>query len=164
MKNAFRPFFAVLAILLLSSVSMGSPRQEPVYSLASMGVYEFGVEESIAQLEQDWVTAIIQKDTDVLNRIMADDFTAISPNGQRYTRFEAIADLRSGRYAVESMKLRNLNVRVFGDMALVTVYQNEKSKFEDEDCSGQYAFTNVWLYRNGFWQVVASHGTPLELP
>jgi ketosteroid isomerase-like protein len=164
MKSALRPFFAVLSILLLASVSTGSPRQEPLYELASFGVFEWGVEDLIGQLEQDWVTAIVHKDTDMLNRIMADDFTAISPNGQRYTKFEAIADIGSGRYAVESMNLRNINVRVFGDTAIVTVYQNEKSKFGDEDCSGQYAFTDVWLFRDGLWQAVASQGTPLSLP
>ena len=164
MKSASRLFFAVLSILLLASVSMASPRQAPVYGLATWGVYESGVEEVIAQLEHDWVTAIIYKDADVLSRVMADDFTGISPNGQPYTKLEAIADVQSGLYAVESMDLRNLNVRVFGDMALVTVYQNEKSKLGEEDCSGQYAFTNVWLYRDGLWQAVASHGTPLILP
>jgi ketosteroid isomerase-like protein len=164
MKSALRPFFAVICILLLASVSIGSPRQEPPYGLASFGVYEWGVEDLIGQLEQDWVTAIVYKDTDMLNRLMADDFIAISPNGQRYTKPEAIGDIKSGRYVVESMKLRNLNVRVFGDMAIVTVYQNEKSKFGDEDCSGQYAFTDVWLFRDGVWQAVASQGTPLSLP
>jgi ketosteroid isomerase-like protein len=164
MKSALRPFFAVLSILLLASVSIGSPGQEPLYGLASFGVFQWGVEDLIGQLEQDWVTAIVHKDTDMLNRIMADDFTGVSPNGQRYTKFEAIADIGSGRYVVESMNLRNINVRVFGDTAIVTLYQNEKSKFGDEDCSGQYAFTDVWLFRDGLWQAVASQGTALSLP
>jgi ketosteroid isomerase-like protein len=158
MKRAFRPLFAVLSILLLASISMGSPRQDQSYGLASMGVYEYGPEEVIAQLEHDWVTAIMYKDTDVLSRVMADDFTGISPNGQQYTKPEALADIRSGRYNVESVELHNLNVQVIGDVAIATFYQHEKSRFGEEDCSGQYAFTDVWVYRNSLWQAVASHG------
>jgi hypothetical protein len=72
---------------------------------------------------------------------MADDFVGMSPNGFQYTKDEAITDLQSGSYAVQSMVLDDVKVRVFGDVALVTFYQNEKRKFGNEDCSGRYAFT-----------------------
>ena len=62
------------------------------------------------------------------------------------------------------MVLDDVKVRVFGDVALVTFYQNEKSKFGNEDCSGRYAFTDVWVKRDGTWKAVASQGTPEILP
>lgn len=164
MKSTFRPLCVVLSILMLTSLSIARPRQEQRYSLASMGVYEAGPEEVIAQLEQDWVTAIIYKDTAVLDNIMAGDFEGISPNGQRYTKPEALNDVASGLYAVQSMDLHNLKVRLFGDVALVTFDQYEKSKFGEEDTSGLYAFTDTWVYRDGSWQAVGSHGTSVFLP
>jgi hypothetical protein len=51
-----------------------------------------------------------------------------------------------------------------GDAAIVTYYQNEKSKYGDEDCSGRYVFTDIWVNRNDDWQVITSHGTPVVLP
>jgi hypothetical protein len=118
----------------------------------------------IGFLEEAWVNAIVAKNVTVLNRVMADDFIGVSPSGETYTKQEAIADVQSGFYAVTSMKLDNLKVRVFDNMAIVTYYQNETSKLGEEDCSGRYFFTDVWVNRNDDWQAVSSQGTPVALP
>jgi len=154
MKNLIRLVFVILSILLL--VSMSGAR--PVRAGNSADA------EFIGFLEDAWVNAILHKNADVLYRVMADDFSGVSPNGERYTKAEAIADVQSGFYAVEKMDLQNVDVRVFGEMALVTYYQNEKSRFGDEDTTGRYTFTDVWLKRDGVWEVISSHGTPLVLP
>jgi ketosteroid isomerase-like protein len=120
--------------------------------------------EFIGFLEEAWVNAIVQKNVAVLDRVMADDFSGVSPNGEPYTKQEAIADIRSGFYAVESMDLENVKVRVVGDLAIVTYYQNEKSMLGKEDRSGRYIFTDVWVNRGDDWKVLVSHGTPVELP
>jgi hypothetical protein len=62
------------------------------------------------------------------------------------------------------MTMDHLRVRLYGDTAIVTLYQNEKSKFSDGDSSGRYAFTNVWVKRRDTWQAVSSQGTPVILP
>ena len=154
MQTRVRPLLRIVSILLLLSISAG----RPVQAAASTDA------EFIGFLEQAWVYAILQNNISVLDRVMADDFSGVSPNGQRYTKEEAIADVRSGAYAVENMKLDNVKVRIVGDAAIVTYYQNEKSKYGDEDCSGRYVFTDVWVNRNDDWQVIASHGTPVVLP
>jgi ketosteroid isomerase-like protein len=154
MKNLIRPIFVVVCVLLLVSVSTGRPVRANDSSDA----------EFIKFLEEAWVNAIVQKNVDVLNRVMGDDFSGVSPNGQRYTKQEAVADVRSGFYAVEKMELENVGVRIFGDMALVTYYQNEESKFGEKDCAGRYTFTDVWAKRDDAWQAIASHGTLVTLP
>jgi ketosteroid isomerase-like protein len=153
MKIPVRPLFVIVSVLLLLSVSA-----RPVRASASTDA------EFIGFLEEAWVDAIVQKNVSVLDRVMAEDFSGMSPNGQRYTKQEAIADVHSGSYAVESMKLDNLKVRIVGDTAIVTYYQNEESKYGNEDCSGRYVFTDVWVNRNDDWQVIASHGTAVVLP
>ena len=52
-----------------------------------------------------------------------------------------------------------MQVRVYGDTAIVDVDQTEKSRHGDDDFSGSYLFTNVWVNRDGQWQAVASHGS-----
>lgn len=154
MKILFRPTFVMLCVLVLASVSIGGPVRTTNPS----------TEEFVRFLEDAWVNAIVHKDIKVLDRILADDFGGISPNGYRYTKQEAISDIQSGVYVVESMTLDNVKVRVIGEIALVTFYQSEKSRFGDENCSGRYAFTDVWIKRNGNWRAVASQGTPVVLP
>jgi hypothetical protein len=154
MKNLIRPSIVMLLVLVLVLVAVARPVRATNSS----------TEEFIRFLEDAWVNAIVQKDFNVLNHVVADDFAGISPNGYPYTKAEAISDLRSGSYVVRNMALDHVNVRVFEDMAIVTCYQSETSKFGDQDSSGRYAFTDVWVKRNGTWQAVSSQGTPVVLP
>jgi len=72
---------------------------------------------------------------------------------------DAIDDVRSGNYVVESRALDELSVNVYRDTAVVFNSQQEKSKYNGKENSGRYHFTNVWVKREGKWQVVASHGS-----
>ena len=154
MKILFRASILTMCLLLLLSVSIGG----------KVRAANSSTEEFITFLEDAWVNAIVQKDFNVLNTVIADDFSGVSPNGYPYSKDEAISDLQSGAYIVKNMALDHMKVRVFGDVALVTYYQNETSKYGEDDCTGRYAFTDVWAKRNGNWKAVASQGTPLIEP
>ena len=117
------------------------------------------VEATIAQLERDWVAAIVKKDQVALDRLLADDFAGTSPTAHFYTKSRAIADLAQGAYVVEAMNLDEISVNVYGDTAVAFASQDEKSRYEDTDVSGHYHYTNVWVKKADRWQAVASHGT-----
>jgi hypothetical protein len=104
MQIRVRPLLVIVSVLLLLSVSAGRPVQASPSTDA----------EFIGFLKEAWVNAIVQKDVKVLDRLMAADFSGVSPNGQQYTKEEAIADVRFGSYAVERMELDNLKVRILG--------------------------------------------------
>ena len=154
MKNLIRPPFVIVAVFLLLSASTARP----------VKASDSSDTEFIKFLEDAWVNAIVHKNIDVLNRVMAEDFKGVSANGQQYTKQEAITDVRSGFYTVESMQLQNVSVSFLGDMALVKFYQNEKSKLGEENSGGRYAFTDVWVKRDGEWRAISSQGTPVILP
>ena len=117
------------------------------------------VEQVITRLENDWVTAIVKKDTSTIDRLLADDFSGTT-NDQVYSKADAIEDVKSGTH--DSLQLDNIKVRVFGDTAIATMGQEEKSRHNDNDFSGHYLFTNVWAKRNGEWRAVASHGSRIR--
>jgi ketosteroid isomerase-like protein len=123
---------------------------------ASAGTASESPESVIKKLEHDWVHAIVAKDADTINRILADDFIGTT-NDQTYSKADAIEDVKSGIH--ESLDMSDINVRVFDNAAVVTLTQNEKSRHDKEDFSGRYLFTNVWVKRNGEWRAVASHGS-----
>jgi hypothetical protein len=147
-----RSLFVMVSVLLL------------VLGSASRPVRASTDAEFIGFLEEAWVNAILQKNVAVLDREIADNFSGVSPSGEPYTKQQAIADIRSGFYAVDTMDLENVKVRVLGDLAIVTYYRNEKNTLGKEDCSGRYIFTDVWVNRDDDWKVILSHGTPVESP
>ena len=110
----------------------------------------------ITQHEQEWVNAIVHKDTGIIEKLLADDFIGTT-NDVRYGKSEALNDVKNGVH--NSLDMEDVNVRLYGDTAVVTFDQNERSKHGEEDFSGHYMFTNVWVKRNGQWQAVSSHGS-----
>lgn len=122
------------------------------------------VEATILGLEQQWVDAIVNKDTAALDRLLADDFVGTSPTGFYYYKDTAIDDLAQGTLDVTSMDLDEASVNVYGDTAVTFTSQEEVSTYAGEDTSGHYRYTNVWIRRDGEWHVVASHGSRFDQP
>jgi ketosteroid isomerase-like protein len=116
------------------------------------------VEQVVSQLEQEWTDAIIKRDLATIDRIVADDFSGILWDGNSDSKAQHLESVRSGRYKLEAAKLDISKVRVFGDIALVTLTITEKSQLEGKDSSGKFLYTDIWNKRNGRWQIVAAHG------
>jgi ketosteroid isomerase-like protein len=158
MKRSILVVVVIASMMTAVSCAKGTEetKASPVVSAAPASE---NVEQVITQKEREWVAAILQKDTAAIDRLIADDFSGTT-NDQSYSKEEAIADVKSGTH--ESLDLDNIEVRVFGDAAVATMGQNEKSQHGKEDFSGRYLFTNVWVKRNGQWQAVASHGSRIR--
>ena len=120
------------------------------------------VTNTITDLERSWVAAIVMRDTTTLDRILAPEFNGTSPTGMTYTKEMAIADIKAGRYVVDRMDLDEISVNVYGNTAVAFTSQRENSKSGGEDCSGHYFYTDVWVKKDGRWQVVASHGSRID--
>ncbi len=48
-----------------------------------------------------------------------------------------------------------MKVRIFGNTALVSGTEIEKSQYKGKDSSGKYIWTDVFVLRNGRWQAVS---------
>jgi ketosteroid isomerase-like protein len=114
------------------------------------------VEQTIMQLERDGGQALIKKDIATMGRILADDWVAIDYTGHTIAKTEALADLKSSASSIQSMDFGPMKVRVFGDSAVVTGSDTEKSTYKGKDSSGHYVWTDVFVKRDGRWQIVAS--------
>jgi len=132
----------------------GDSADEPVATAGSSDV-----ESTIAKLEEQWVTAILAKDTATIDRLLSDDFVGTTDD-RRYAKQQALDDVKEGTH--ELLRLDDVQIRVFGDTAIVDVDQTEKSRHGADDFSGTYMFTNVWVKRNGEWKAVASHGSRIR--
>ena len=117
-----------------------------------------GVEQTLKQMEHDWTEASLKKDVATLDKILADDWVGQGPTGTA-PKAEALADLKSGDNKLDSITLGDMKVRVFGDTAIVTGSDDEKSSYKGKDTSGHWIWTDVFVKRQGRWQAAASQGT-----
>jgi len=120
------------------------------------------VAQTLMQMERDWGAAEIKKDYAAVEKILASDWVGIDYDGQVVFRAQAIADLRSGSSTLQSEDISDMKVRVYGNTAIVTGKDAEKSTDRGKDSSGTYVWTDVFVLRDGRWQVVASQSTRLK--
>ena len=128
-------------------------------AVPTSGVTDTNVAGTIEALEQQWVAAILGKDTATIDRLLADDFVGTT-NSQRYVKRQALDDVRDGTHTI--LRLDDVQVRVYGDTAIVDIDQTEKSRHGKADFSGSYVFTDVWVKRDGVWKAVSSHGSRIR--
>lgn len=122
------------------------------------------IEKALTQLERDWIEASKKKDKATLERILADDWVGISYEGKSFTKAESLADGLAADSQLDSYTLDPLKVRVFGDTGIVNGGNTEKSRFKGKETSGHYAWTDVFMKRNGRWQAVSSHTSRVSEP
>jgi len=113
-------------------------------------------EKVIRQLEKDLIAAILRRDEDFLKQILADELTFITPHGdffdkERMTHFDE-------KLVNESIVTDDIKVRIFEKMVVVTGRATLKSRYDNQDLSGQYRFTRVYFKRDA-WQIIAYQAT-----
>jgi ketosteroid isomerase-like protein len=114
------------------------------------------VPEVISALERDWVKAIVAKDSATVDRLIANDFAGTTDD-MRYGKPEALEDVKNGTH--DSLELSGFEIHVYGNTAIATMNQTEKSKHGTGPFDGTYLFTDTWVKRDGQWRAVASHGS-----
>jgi len=117
------------------------------------------VEQELKKLEEDWTQALVKRDLSVLDWVLAEEWTFTDPEGTVVTKAQYLAWFRSGECVVTSMVNDAVQVRIYGDMAVVTGLDTEKTQFKGKDISGQYRWTDTLIKRDGRWQSVATHGS-----
>ena len=120
-------------------------------------------EQELKTLESDWKGAVVKRDNATLQRLYADDYLSTDSEGAVWNKADDIDIDTNGLFRLESFKLADLNVRVYGDVALVTGHLSLTGTSDQRELSGQFRFTDVFVKRIGRWQVVSSQLTPIAI-
>jgi hypothetical protein len=107
----------------------------------------------IRQAESDWAESVVSNDTNVLERILADDFVGVDIDGSHYTKTQAIKDARAKPSEFVSNHANEVRVRFYGDAA---VAQGSESWKKKDGTVGKFVWTDTWIKRGGKWQIVAA--------
>ena len=83
--------------------------------------------------------ALSANDTAALDKIWADDYEFVTPDGQIQTKSERLESIRSGELKMESITFDEVHVRSYGDAAVVTAKATQKSTNKGKDNSGTSA-------------------------
>ncbi|MET1111703.1 MAG: nuclear transport factor 2 family protein [Allosphingosinicella sp.] len=113
-------------------------------------------EAGLIRLERDYAHALMTRDRAFLMRFYASDWRGGNWMGF-WSKSTLLKSVLGARYVVKRMEVRDLKVRLMGDVAIVQGVDEEVTSVDGKDTSGKWAFTDVFARRDGQWVAVASH-------
>lgn len=119
------------------------------------------VQEDILAADARRFAAMIQGDLAALEDLLAEDLTYTHSNGQVETRTQFLESLRSGKLRYLAAMPSDVNVRVYGDTAVVTGRVEMKVSSQGQEPTVTARFTEVWVKRGGAWKLAAWQSTRL---
>ena len=118
-------------------------------------------EETVRKFVDDFSAAFSQNDAAALDRMTAPDYTFVTPTGTIQNKEQRVAPIRSGdlkyNYANDEIQ-----VRIYGEMAIVTAHVTVKSELKGAPLNGQFRSTLTLFKVKGMWELVASQASSIN--
>jgi hypothetical protein len=111
-------------------------------------------ERTIVAGEHAWGQAFVKGDAAAIDRLLADDFRGIAPDGSAYDKASMLADVRRGP-PITSDSVGPITVRFFGDTAVAQGSEQEIGPAPERHLASRI-WTDVWIRRDSRWQIVAA--------
>lgn len=114
------------------------------------------VEQELRKLVQTWDEAYVKGDTEILGRLLADEFEFVGgPKKADY-----LASFKTRKANIQSAVSTDVRVQVYDDMAIVTGVDAIKIKDVGQDLLMKWLYMDVWIKRGGRWQCVKTYSAP----
>jgi hypothetical protein len=123
-------------------------------------------EAELMQIERDIGQANIRRDKPYFERIEADEFIFTDSGGGLTTKAEDVASLDkpAGDFKLVAYDVDEMKVKVYGKTAVVWGRATSTYKSKDKEMVSRTRFTDVFVKRDGRWQIVAGHSSRIPNP
>jgi ketosteroid isomerase-like protein len=119
-------------------------------------------EEGIKKLEAELAGLIMSGDAEKYAGYLADDYVLINAAGGVISKDQIVGAIKaSGGASRDSLIPDNLNVRVYGETAVLNGHLTWKGTENGQKISRESLFTKVFVRKKGHWYMVNNQGTPL---
>lgn len=144
--------FIVSLVIVLVTVSM-------VFAQARTKKPTIDVEQELLKINKEYDKALVRGDIGALERIFGDEFIYTSTSGEVLNKRQQLELIRSGAMKIASGASENVQIRPYGNIALVIGSFIAKGQFKGRAFDSTERYTSVWVKRGGRWQLIAEQGT-----
>jgi hypothetical protein len=137
----------VIALLICAGVAAAAKAAEPADEAA------------LRQIKTVlWPKAYFTQDTDLLGRILADEFQSVDGDGNWSTKVEELDWISKNKPSHDGFEFLVRRLEVFdNDTAVVAGTGTIRGKDEKGPYLIEYQSSNIFIKRDGRWQAIASH-------
>jgi hypothetical protein len=159
-KKFHHSSFVLSIVSLLFSVVSLCPAQQARATQASLQINI----QTFQQVEDRWSEAINKRDQYALGIVLSPELIDISASGEVRTRNQRVAMLFQKGTEPLLLDRRVVNVRIFGDLAVVIGTYVEKPRVNEEPARCKGMFTHIYQNVRGNWLCVNAHSTAAAEP
>ena len=125
--------------------------------------FSMKIQQDVYQVQQQFWSALQSKDRNAFEYLLADDFIGRSPGQANQERTAFIDTLTGFPVQVRSVGSDNLEVHVFGTIAVVTGLQVAQLELADGQVKeNRIAITNIFQQQDGRWLLKLAHAVALD--
>ena len=121
------------------------------------------VRDEMIALAHDWDRAMIENDPDAIGRYMAEDWVIIGSTGSLGDKATFLSLVSSGTLSHDVMISEDMNVRVYGDTAVVTSKGVSGGKYGGKPFREVERVSSVFVRQAGEWRCVLTHLSRLSV-
>lgn len=118
--------------------------------------------QAVADAEQELAVAHRSLDLEAFERLLHPDYAIVQPGGRVENKEETLASLRSGRRHWDIARSDQLDVRLYGDTAVVISRWRGKGQNGKEHFDYSSRVLAVWVREDDRWRNVAAMSTSMD--
>jgi hypothetical protein len=163
-RISFAPILALVVVLGCVGAHVSAESRQKGNSKVSK---EDQTKQELMQLERDIGKANIERDYNFFDRVEADEFIFTGADGSLLTKqgdLKGLKEPANPDVTLQVYDVDEMNVLLYKKIAVVTGRVTTKRRYKGADVSSQSRFTDVFVWRDGRWQIVAGHSSRLPKP
>ena len=147
MKQIFAIVTAILAIASFAAAQTPADKQ---------------AEQELLKLTREMIDTSLRGDKSAFERYTADTYIETEFNGAVTTKAKILDNFLTPPSSMKpTLEIQDVQVHVYGDTAVMSSREIYRAEANGQKIINSSRTTDVWLRRDGRWQLVASHGSQI---
>jgi|LakMenE01Jun11ns_1017448.scaffolds.fasta_scaffold9787134_3 hypothetical protein len=116
-----------------------------------------GIAKFVLQLSARKFDWMVNKNLDSLAQVLHPNVQYIHSNGLTESRSDILENLSSGKLQLISVTIKNADVRIVNQLAIVTGTGTFVGKINEKDFEVELLYSEVWVFVEGQWLLLQRH-------
>jgi len=110
----------------------------------------------ILAIERRWSSALVARDIDALEEILADDFVMLWIDGRQIRKADVLAGTAARKARVNPFTTEDVEIRVYGNAAVVTGRASLTICLDGRSETNEFSYTDVYVRSPSGWRAVSA--------